>query len=476
MINLTIAWILIPLFFGLTIYLIPKFDRYIAVTVAIFSTVYALQLFLTELPFTLTLLDNFGVSLMIDELSGYFILTNALVTIAVIVYCWNTGKSAFFYTQLIILHGCVNSAFICADFISLYVALEVIGIAVFLLVSYPRSDRSIWIALRYMFVSNTAMLFYLVGTVLLYQSNRSFAFTGLSTAPTQAIALIFVGLLTKGGIFISGLWSPLTNSESETPVSALLSGIVEKAGIFPLARCVLMFNEIDPILRILAGGTIFLGTVYAITEKDTKRTLAFSTIAQLGWILAAPGVGGMYALAHGLAKTAIFLIVGNFPSRNFQELKATSIDTRLWIALLIPCLSISGCPLFIGFGAKILTLDNLLPWQTIIMNIGAVGTVIVYAKFIFLPHGQETEIRPSFWLPIILLMVALIATNSFYFQAYTMINVVKALIIIAIGWLAHFVIFKRFILTLPRVLEQFEHLIGMMSVILVSLFWLLTVR
>ncbi|TVP59347.1 MAG: cation:proton antiporter [Nodularia sp. (in: Bacteria)] len=476
MINLTIAWVLIPMFFGLIIYLIPKFDRYIAVTVAIFSTVYALQLFFTQLPFTLTLLGNFGVAIMIDELSGYFILTNALVTIAVIVYCWNTGKSAFFYTQLIILHGCVNSAFICADFISLYVALEVIGIAVFLLVSYPRSDRSIWIALRYMFVSNTAMLFYLVGTVLLYQSNRSFAFTGLSTAPTQAIALIFVGLLTKGGIFISGLWSPLTNSESETPVSALLSGIVEKAGIFPLARCVLMFNEIDPILRILAGGTIFLGTVYAIAEKDTKRTLAFSTIAQLGWILAAPGVGGMYALAHGLAKTAIFLIVGNFPSRNFQELKATSIDTRLWIALLIPCLSISGCPLFIGFGAKILTLDNLLPWQTIIMNIGAVGTVIVYAKFLFLPHGQETEIRPSFWPPIILLTVALIATNSFDFQAYTMINVVKSLIIIAIGWLAHLLIFQRYILNLPRVLEQFEHLIGMMSVILLSLFWLLTVR
>jgi multicomponent Na+:H+ antiporter subunit D len=480
--NFTIAWVVIPLFFGLIIYLIPKFDRYIAISVAAFSTVYALQLFFTQLPFRLTLLDNFGVSLMIDELSSYFILTNALVTIAVIIYCWNTGKSAFFYTQTIILHGCVNSAFICADFISLYVALEVIGIAVFLLVSYPRSDRSIWIALRYMFVSNTAMLFYLVGTVLLYQSNNSFAFEGLSTAPTEAIALIFVGLLTKGGIFISGLWSPLTNSESETPVSALLSGIVEKAGIFPLARCVLIlneidpirFNQIDPILRILAAGTVFLGVVYAILEKDTKRTLAFSTISQLGWILAAPGVGGIYALGHGLAKSAIFFIVGNLPSRNFQELQATPINTRLWLALLIPCLSISGFPLFIGFGAKILTLDNLLPWQTTIMNIAAIGTAIVYAKFIFLPHGQETEIRPGLWPPIILLFVGLIAANSVYFQAYTMFNILKAVTIIGIGWLAHFLIFKRLVVSIPRVLEQLEHLIGMMSVILLSLFWLLT--
>ena len=474
MINFTIAWIAIPLFFGLIIYLMPKFDRYIAISVAAFSTVYAAQLFFTELPFRLTLLDNFGVSLMVDELSSYFILTNALVTIAVIIYCWNTGKSAFFYTQTIILHGCVNSAFICADFISLYVALEVIGIAVFLLVCYPRSDRSIWIGLRYMFVSNTAMLFYLVGTVLLYKSNNSFAFEGLSTAPTEAIALIFVGLLTKGGIFISGLWSPLTNSESETPVSALLSGIVEKAGIFPLARCVLMFNEIDPILRMLAVATVLLGVVYAILERDTKRTLAFSTISQLGWVIAAPGVGGIYALAHGLAKSAIFFIVGNFPSRNFQELQTTPINTRLWLALLIPCLSISGFPLFIGFGAKILTFDNLLPWQTTMMNIAAIGTAIVYAKFIFLPHGQETEIRPGLWTPIILLFVALVAANSVYLPAYTIDNIIKAVAIIGIGWLAHFLIFQRLVISIPRVLEQLEHLIGMMSVILLSLFWLLT--
>ena len=137
-----------------------------------------------------------------------------------------------------ILHGCVNAVFVCADLISLYVALEVIGIAVFLLIAYPRTDRSIWIALRYLFVSNTAMLFYLLGAALVYQHSRSFAFTALQTAPMDAIALLFVGLLTKGGIFISGLWLPLTHSESETPVSALLSGVVVKSGIFsPGAIC-----------------------------------------------------------------------------------------------------------------------------------------------------------------------------------------------------------------------------------------------
>jgi multicomponent Na+:H+ antiporter subunit D len=467
--TITIAWIALPFFLGFVIYLLPKFDRYLALGVACVSVGYALQIFFNQSPLTLGLLDNFGVTLVVDQLSAYFILTNALVTTAVILYCWHTDKSAFFYTQTIILHGSVNAAFICADFISLYVALEVIGIAAFLLIAYPRSDRSIWVALRYMFVSNTAMLFYLVGAVLVYQANHSFAFAGLSKAPTEAIALIFLGLLTKGGIFVSGLWLPLTHSESETPVSAMLSGVVVKTGVFPLVRCALMVPEIDPIVRIFGVGTALLGVVYALFEKDTKRMLALSTVSQLGWILAAPGVGGFYALAHGLVKSALFLMAGNLPSRNFQELQDKPMNTTIWIPLVMASLSISGFPLFVGFGAKMLTLKNVLPWQVILMNIGAVGTAIVYAKFIFLPHGKGKNVRPGLWPPIILLLAALITASGVYSEAYTVANITKALAIIGVGWLAHFLIVQRLVVSLPRVLEQFEHLIGMMSLILLLL-------
>ncbi len=85
---------------------------------------------------------------------------------AVIFYNWESSKTAFFYAQAIILHGSINSVFVCEDFISVYVALEVISIAAFLVIAYPRSDRSLWVALRYLFISNVAMLFYLIGAVL----------------------------------------------------------------------------------------------------------------------------------------------------------------------------------------------------------------------------------------------------------------------------------------------------------------------
>ncbi|MUG96190.1 cation:proton antiporter [Scytonema sp. UIC 10036] len=471
MTTITIAWIALPFFLGFVIYLIPRLDRYLALLVTFASAGYALQLFVERSPLTLKLLDNFGVILTVDQLSGYFILTNALVTAAVILYCWHSNKTAFFYAQTIILHGSLNAAFACSDLISLYVALEVSGIAAFLLIAYPRTDRSIWVGLRYLFVSNVAMLFYLIGAVLVYQAHHSFSFGGLRQAPPEALALIFLGFLTKGGVFVSGLWLPLTHSESETPVSAMMSGIVVKAGVYPLVRCALMVEEVDPIVRIFGVGTALLGVFYAVFEKDTKRMLAFHTISQLGFILAAPVVGGFYALTHGLVKSALFLIVGALPSRNLKELQHQAIATPVWIALVIASFSISGFPLLSGFGAKVLTTKNLLPWQVIAMNLAALGTAISFAKFIFLPHGGEAKVKSGFWAAVILLIGGLIVANIVYYEAYTVTNIIKPLATIGIGWLAYFVIFKRSQLKLPRVLEEFEHLIGVMSLILILLFW-----
>jgi multicomponent Na+:H+ antiporter subunit D len=474
MTTLTVLWATLPFFIGFVLYLLPTIARHLSLLVAMTSAAYAVSLFLQPAPFAMQLLDSFGVSLMADSLSGFLIITNALVTTAVIFYCWCQGRSAFFYMQIMMLHGSVNSAFICADFMSLYVALEVISIAAFLLIAYPRSERSIWVGLRYLFVSNVAMLFYLVGAVLVYQANHSFGFAGLEAAPPEATALIFLGLLAKGGIFVSGLWLPLTHSESETPVSAMLSGVVVKAGVFPLARCALMMESVDPIVRLFGVGTALLGVSYAMFEKDAKRMLAFHTISQVGFILAAPEVGGFYALTHGLVKSSLFLIAGNLPSRNLKELKHIPIHTPIWIALVMASFSISGFPLLSGFGAKVLTMKNLLPWQVIGMNLAALGTAISFAKFIFLPHQDEPSqtVKPGFWPAVSLLLLGLVGANAVYYEAYTLPNILKPLITIGLGWLAYLLVIQRLSVKLPRYFEQFNHLIGIMSLMLVILFWM----
>ena len=471
---MTIAWIALPFFVGFSMYLFPKLARHLALAIALISVAYGLLHLFVPTPEVLNLQDSFGVTLVVDSSSGFFILTNGLVTAAVILYCWSQGQSAFFFTQTILLHGSVNSTFICADFISLYVALEVLSIAAFLLVTYSRSNRSIWVGLRYLFVSNTAMLFYLIGAVLVYQANQSFAYEGLGQAPPEAIALIFLGLLTKGGIFFSGLWLPLTHSESASPVSALLSGAVVKAGVFPLLRCALMLESLNPIVRLFGVGTALLGVGYAMVEKDTKRMLAFHTVSQMGFVLAAPAVGGFYALTHGLVKAALFLSAGNLPSRSFKDLKQTVIATPIWTALLIASFSISGFPLLSGFGAKVLTMKTLLPWQVIAMNLAALGTAISFAKFIFLPHAPQPGKVPKygFWPAMGLLLGGLVVANAIYYEAYTWTNVGKPLATIGAGWLLYLLVVQRISLKLPRLLEKFEHLIGVMTLVLMSLFWM----
>jgi multicomponent Na+:H+ antiporter subunit D len=473
--TLTIAWIAFPFFIGFIIYLLPKLDKYLALVTSIISLAYSLLLFSQSSPITLNLLDNYGVKLVADQLSAYFILTNALVTMAVIFYNWESSKTAFFYAQAIILHGSINSVFVCEDFVSVYVALEVISIAAFLVIAYPRSDRSLWVALRYLFISNIAMLFYLIGAVLVYKAHHSFAFAGLSGAPPEALALIFLGLLVKGGVFVSGLWLPMTHSESETSVSALMSGVVVKAGIFPLLRCALILDDLDPLIRLFGVLTAIFGVSYAVFEKDSKRMLAFHTISQLGFILAAPVVSGFYALTHGLVKSSLFLLAGVLPSRNFKELQQQSIPNSLWIALVIASFSISGFPLLSGFGAKALTMKNLVPWQEIIINLVAVGTAISFAKFIFLPHAGgegKKKLTIGFWIAIILLLAALFLSNAVYFEAYNLPNMIKALAVIGAGWWLYLGVFKKLSLKLSRAWEKFDNLIGMMSVVLVLLFWM----
>jgi multicomponent Na+:H+ antiporter subunit D len=473
---LTIAWVILPFFAGFVSYLLPRLTRYLTLGVAMASALYALLLFVAPSPLTLTLLDHFGVTLLLDRLSSYFILTNALVTAAVLLYCWGTNKSTFFYAQMLIVHGSINAAFACTDFVSLYVALEVSGIAAFLLIAYPRTDRSIWVALRYLFISNTAMLFYLIGTALVYQATQSFSFAGLSQAPPEAMALIFVGLLVKGGIFVSGLWLPLTHSESETPVSALLSGIVVKAGVYPLVRCALLVEASDPIVRSFGVATALLGVSYAVFEKDSKRMLAFHTVSQLGFILAAPEVGGFYALTHGLVKSALFLLAGTLPSRSFKTLQQQPLDRRIWVALAMASFSISGFPLLSGFGAKVLTMQSLAAWQVIGMNLAALGTAISFAKFIFLPIGSQTAVRPGLWAALLLLLGGLVAANLVYLDAYTLANIIKPLATIGAGWLLYFLVFRHSVVRLPRLFEQFEHLIGVISLSLVVLFWMAFAR
>lgn len=106
------------------------------------------------------------------------------------------------------------------------------------------------------------------------------------------------------------------------------------------------------------------------------------------------------------------------------------------------------------------------------MNIAAVGTAITFAKFIFIPRQEKQEVKPGLWPAVTLLISGLIIANVVYFDAYTIESAIKAIATIAIGWLIYVLIIKRFAISLPRVAEQFDHLVGVMTLTLIVLFWM----
>jgi multicomponent Na+:H+ antiporter subunit D len=81
-------------------------------------------------------------------------------------------------------------------------------------------------------------------------------------------------------------------------------------------------------------------------------------------------------------------------------------------------------------------------------------------------------VKPGFWPAMVLLLGGLFAANVVYYDAYSWGNVVKPLATIALGWLAYWFIFRVAVVKLPRMLERFDHLIGVMSLMLVALFWM----
>ena len=475
MTQFTILWALLPLVLGFTSYLLPAIARWSSLITAIASTIYSLRCIFNPEAIEISLLDNFGVTLLADPLGGYFILTNALVTAAVTLYCWSSDRQAYFYTPMMILHGSINAVFIAADLITIYVGLEVISIAAFLLMADAQSDRSLWVGLRYLLVSNAAMLFYLMGAGLVYQSNQSFALDGIQNAPIEAIALLIAGLIVKGGIFVSGLWLPFTHSEVAAPVSALLSGSVIKAGVLPLVRFSLVFPAIAPILQWLSVATALLGVSLALFQTDTKRVLALSTLSQMGFILVNPMNAGLYALTHGLAKGTLFLMAGRLPSRDFRFLQQSSIALSCWIPIAIASLSVMGAPGLVGFGSKLITLKPLIDVQAIAMNIAAVGTVLIMSKFLFLPfeaQDESQELSLLSWSGIGLLLACLVMLVPSQMELYTWSNLQKAGLTLIAGWGLYWLGVRKLQFQFPNPLERLDHLLGMMSVALTILLWM----
>ena len=392
--SLILGWLLLPAIAAFLAALLPKLGRGLLLAMPILSLVVT-ACFLgpqaSLLPLTISV--NPAVTLQLDTAQLPFVLLNALVLLAIALQDSQQHRRHLRVVLLLVLHGALNSIYLAADLVSIYVAIELISIVSFLLMVDLKHRASLWVAFRYLLLGDLAMQLFLLGVLIVYAASGSFAVDAAAAAPGVAIVLMVVGLLIKSEAFLPGFWLPKTHAAISAEMSALLSGSVVTAGIAPLSRLGLINGQAAQLMLILGLLSVVIGGIGALVQDDIKRLLAWSTVSQMGFALLLPAAAGLYALAHGLGKAALFLGVGGLPTRSIRSLQQQTIPGRIGWPMLLAGLSLIGLPGSLGYGAKEALIEALPPSIAAVVSWLGLITALVLVKL--LPDRWSSQPEPA---------------------------------------------------------------------------------
>lgn len=342
-------------------------------------------------------------------------------------------KSERFWPLWMFLWGGLNALFLSSDLFNLYVTLEVVGLAAVPLVAVAGA-AALTAAMRYLLVSLLGSLCYLLGVGIVYAHLGTLHLPALASAGggslaiESALALMSAGLLMKMAVFPLHFWLPPAHANAPAPVSAVLSAVVVKAGFYLLLR--LWFGGLAAAPTVgtaqflggLGAAAILWGSLNALRATRFKMLIAYSTVAQLGYLmlvfpLTARGAGAMAAwggalyfmLAHACAKASAFFSAGAalraFGGDRIDQLRGTA--TRLPVATFAfatAAVSLIGLPPSGGFMAKWMLIQAALAsgqwwWALVIVLGGLLAAAYIFrffsALFAYLPEPPEGRPVPK---------------------------------------------------------------------------------
>jgi multicomponent Na+:H+ antiporter subunit D len=286
-----------------------------------------------------------GIALRADGLSAVMVVTTSVIVGAVGLFAGpafsvpegqgETRRPLVFWTLLMGVWCALNAVWFGGDLFGLYVALELMTFGAVPLVSLDGSAATLAAALRYLLFALVGSVLYLLGVALFYGTYGTLDIVLLSQVVRAqpvvliAAALMIAGLLAKTALFPLHLWLPPAHAGAPAAASALLSALVVKGSFFLIVR--IWFDVMPGIPGMAAGqmlgalgaAAIIFGSVMALRQARLKLMIAYSTIAQIGYLfflfpLATGQVwngiawtGGMLQLvAHAFAKAAMFMAAG----------------------------------------------------------------------------------------------------------------------------------------------------------------------
>ncbi len=358
--------------------------------------------------------EPLGIALVADGLSAVMLLLTQGVTLVLAIYArtyFKPGASPWFWPLAGFLVAGMNALFLSGDLFNLYVTLELVGLAAVGLVAAGGTAGQIAAALRYLLATLLGSAAYLFGVALLYGSYGTVSARLLgelvgADAPLAvwlAGGLMLGGLLLKTALFPLHFWLPPAHGGAPAPVSALLSALVVKASFYLILRLWLgPFASLAPLIAwlpaLFGASAIFWGSWMAIKTDRLKMLVAYSTVAQIGYLFLifpllgngslALQAGVLHGVAHGLAKAAMFIAAGTLIkiSGNERVLGVTGAADHLPVtvfAFALAGVSLMGLPPSGGFLAKWLLISTALAQGQIWIAGAAIGGGLLAAIYVF---------------------------------------------------------------------------------------------
>jgi hydrogenase-4 component B len=346
-----------------------------------------------------------GVSLTIDRIGAVFLGVGSLLWLLAGMYARSYMSTSLRPRQfaafwLATLAGTLTT-FIAADVVTFYVSFSLMSLAAYGLVIDDRTPAA-WRAGRVYIIlailGETALFAsFMLATSAAHSSWIGDVQAGLAISPWRdyAVAGLVIGFGMKAGLVPLHVWLPLAHGQAPTPASAVLSGVIVKAGIIGLMRFLPMDDAflVGQVLVVMGLVTAFYGALVGLAQTNVKVVLAYSTLSQMGLLvtvlgatLASPDAApqahdavSLYAAHHGLAKAALFLSVGVVAASGRPALR--------WIMPIaaLMALAIAGLPLSGGALAKLAIKDPLGDGTAaFLVTVSAVTTAMVMLRFIFL--------------------------------------------------------------------------------------------
>jgi multicomponent Na+:H+ antiporter subunit D len=328
-----------------------------------------------------------GIEYRVDFLNAFVVLFVSGVASCVMPFAYHSvnaeiprARQRLFYTAYLLTFAGLLGMAVTGDAFNAFVFLEISSLSGYVLISLGRDRRALFASYQYLVLGTIGATFFVIGIGLLYIATGTLNMADLAAripplghnlVVIAAYAFVLVGLSLKIALFPLHLWLPNAYTFAPSMVSALLAASATKVGVYLLLR--FMFTVFGPefsvgehpVAGLLMPLAVVAGSLVAITQVNVKRVLAYSSVAQIGYIVlgisfaSVTGLTGavVHLFNHALMKGAMFMALGCVALRvggtRIEHMKGLGKRMPLTMAAFVLAgLSVIGVPGTVGFVSK----------------------------------------------------------------------------------------------------------------------------